>query len=512
MKRTVLLGLICLCIPFNSQAVEFRTPGTALGIGGAGVARDNGGLTSYWNPAAGAFKNSPLAVGAGVGGGIKGSDGLAENVDRLSNVDFGNLTSFNTSSVTDVGNFAKAISIIDDISKRSGNISITGQVPVGVAINSFSFGIFGNISGYILPVADMTNILPQATVTNAIIDTNALFTALAGAPYAPSGYFTTAQLATLATAIQSNSNPLAPLTPAQSQNLANAIDNQLLNSSIPADQALSALKDTALPILKNSGTATFNKNTTSVLIKAIQYIEVPFSYGYPIKVGTKGTLGVGITAKLISGTVYQNQVLLANRSDNNLNANDLLDEITNNQKRSSGFGVDLGALYRYDNWLGLGLVAKNINSPKFTGPDYFKPQYNNLTNKVEVTQWTPGESVELKPQVRAGIAADVLSWVNVAADLDLTENETIAPGTLIGSSIKSKNFGGGVEIHPVSWLKVRGGAYKNLSASNGGGVLTAGFKVFLLDVDGAFATNTFKIDGRELPQEVQINASLNFSF
>ncbi len=340
----------------------------------------------------------------------------------------------------------------------------------------------------------MTNILPNTQVAGAALTVAGLAHA-AGTGNTASGYFSATQLTKLTEAIAAKD---ATVNAAQ---LANAIDTQLNGSGIDPATALSTITDKTLPILNASGTNTLNKNTTSVMTKAFQYIEIPVSYGHPFDIGKKGKLGLGITGKVITGTVYQNEVLLVNRP-NNVNAKDIINDITDNKKSSSSIGIDIGALYKYENWLNIGLVAKNINSPKFDGPIYH--------DTVKATS-VQSSAVELKPQVRTGVAIEPVGWVSLAADLDLTENETVSPGSLVGSSIKSRNFGGGAEFKPASWLKLRGGAYKNLAGSNGN-VLTAGFKLFLLDVDGAFATNTFTIDGHELPKEVKVNAAMSFSF
>lgn len=245
------------------------------------------------------------------------------------------------------------------------------------------------------------------------------------------------------------------------------------------------------------------------MTKAIRYFEVPLSYGHPFDLGKYGKLGIGATAKVISGTVYQNQVLLVNRpGGEDIDSGDLVDDMTENSKSSVTFGVDLGALYKYDKWLSVGLVAKNLNSPKFDGPEYYVPVEDNPALKEK----RPGEEVKLKPQVRFGVAMDPYSWLTIASDLDLTENDTVAPGSVVGSSEKSRNLGAGVEIHPYSWLKIRGGAYKNLAASDIGLVLTGGFTLFVLDVDGAFATDKFKIDNTSVPQEARVQVSMSFAF
>ncbi len=516
MKKALTIALVGLSIPAVSQAVEFQTPG-AVGMGGAGVARNNGALTSYWNPAGGAFGSSSVAINAGAGAGVRGSDGLAENVDKLSKINFGSVKNFSSTSsnADNVGDVVKALTILKDIDDRKGNLAVAVVAPVSFSSGNFSFGIYGNMEGYIQPSVDITNILPNQTtggaVTGALTVQN-LSTAVGATTYPTSGYFSTAQLAALETQIIATSltSPGGALTPAQASTLALAIENKLQSSGIQATTAYDAMTTKVLPTLdptKKAATETINKNTTSAMTKAIQYIEVPLSYGYPINVGSNGKLGIGVTGKLISGTVYQNQILLVNRAGGDIKSKDLVNDITNNKKSSLTYGIDVGALYKYNSALSFGIVAKNLNSPKFDGPDYLAPVANDPASTVSVA----GTAVELKPQVRSGVAFDPIGWLSVAADLDLTENETVTPGAVVGSSFKSRNFGGGFEAKPASWLKVRGGAYRNLASSRGN-VLTAGLKLFLLDVDGAFATDSFVVNGTTLPQEVQLHASIGFSF
>ena len=504
------VALLSLSLPVMALAAEFQPIG-ALGMGGAGVARNNGALTAYWNPAGGAFNDSPFAMNTGFGIGARGSDGLAENVDRMSDVKFDSVKNFDTNSanVATVGDMVKAITIIKDIEKRQGNIALNAQVPIGFSIKHVSFGVFGNFEGYILPKTDSINLLPNSTpggvTTATTVNVTDLYNAVAipGVTYAPSGYFSTDQLSALTTEFNKTLNNTS-----NAQQLSYAIDNQFKGSNIPAGTTFDSLI-TFIPSLAAGGTNTFDKNTTSVMTKAIMYFEVPLSYGHPFDFGNYGKLGIGATAKIISGSVYQNQVLIVNKPESEkTGSSDLVSDITKNNKSSVNFGVDLGALYKYDNWLSVGLVAKNLNSPKFDAPEYDAPVDGNPALTVK----KKGEDVKLKPQIRAGVSVDPYSWLTIASDIDLTENETLAPGTVVGSSVKSRNFGGGLELHPYSWLRIRGGAYKNLANSDIGLVLTTGFTLFVLDVDGAFATDTFKLGSTNLPQEVKVQVAMSFAF
>lgn len=521
-KIMTAVALLGLSLPVMAQAAEFQPIG-ALGMGGAGVARNNGALTAYWNPAGGAFNESPFAMHLGVGIGAKGSDGLAENVDRMSDIKFDSVKDFNktTADAKTVGDMVKLVTTIDDINKRNGYFAMNGELPIGFAIKGFSFGVFGNFEGFVKPKADITNILPNTAPGSAAASATSvtdLYNAVAGLPTNNSNsFFTGPQTADLANSFYTASLPTTtPITLAHATELANAIGNQLQSSGIPATTALDSLKTTLIPTLTATGSdaKTFDKNTTSALTKAIMYYEVPLSYGHPFDFGTNGKLGVGATVKIISGTVYQNQVLLVNRpGGDNASSNDLVKDMSKNSQASTNFGIDLGALYKYDKWLSVGLVAKNLNSPKFDAPDYSVPVYDPTTKKVISSPTkVAGEDVTLRPQLRAGVAVDPYSWLTIASDLDLTDNDTVAPERATGGAIKSRNFGAGVEVHPYSWLRIRGGAYKNLSNSDVGMILTGGITLFVLDIDGAFATDTFKIKNSTIPQEAKVQVALSFAF
>ncbi len=523
-SAVVLFGL---SLPVLAQATEFQPIGS-LGFGGAGVARNTGALTAYWNPAGGAFNDTPFAMYVGAGAGVRASNGLAENVDRLSGVDFDSINKFDSSKASSVGDMVKLLSTLEDAQKRNGNLSLGGEASLGFSIKHFSFGVFGNLEGYVQPNVDTTNILPTnvgGTTTTSVKD---LYTSAVNTSPIPStntsGYFTNTQFNDLATRFSIASGVSGDpnyITTTQAGQLVNAItgSSQLQGSGIPASSTYSTLVNLATSMTSGSSAqtlgSTFNKNTSYVTTKYIDYVEVPFAYGHPFNFGKNGKLGIGATAKIISGNVSQSTIQLVNRpNDSSISAKDLMKDITKNSESSVNFGVDLGAMYKYDKWLTVGVVGKNLNSPRFAAPEYSVPVYNETTKTVDPQGGKKkGEDVVLKPQARAGVAVEPWKWLTLASDIDLTENDVVAPGSVVGSSAaKSRNFGGGAEIHPYSWLRVRGGAYKNLADSDVGMVVTGGVTLFLLDIDAAMATKTFKVSGSDVPQEAKVQVALSFAF
>ena len=119
--------------------------------------------------------------------------------------------------------------------------------------------------------------------------------------------------------------------------------------------------------------------------------------------------------------------------------------------------------------------------------------------------------VKLKPQVRLGVALDPLSWLTIASDLDLTENDTV----LSTLDYKSRTLGAGLEMH-LSWLKLRGGMYKNLANSETGPVATAGLTIgipwVILEVDGAYGLDKAKYKEKDYPKEAKVQAQIVMQF
>ncbi|HOS42980.1 MAG TPA: conjugal transfer protein TraF, partial [Armatimonadota bacterium] len=209
-------------------------------------------------------------------------------------------------------------------------------------------------------------------------------------------------------------------------------------------------------------------------------LEVPVSYArrLPIPVGT---LAVGVSAKAMRGMTYRADVQIDTESG------EIEDQLENNDRTSTTVGVDIGALYipPVARNLRVGLVGKNLNSPKF--------------ERVNATD------IEVSPMWRAGVAMDVGRQVSFAADLDLTKNDRF-DGT------ESQFIGGGINYHPNGSLSFRLGAMKNLANSDDGVIGTLGIglglKALQLDLAVQAATKSGAYDGRSIPRYARANLAL----
>jgi len=433
--------------------------------------------------------------------------------DAGGNSTFDNLKNIGTgTNPRALGDVVSLLSVLKEIDTQKGTISLTGSAVIAMQIKHFAFGAFGSMEGFAKSDVDLVNVLPSSNGAAPVTTTQ--FANAAGSAPPSNAFFTDPTIRSGITSSLVGAN----FTTAQADNIVNAMDAQLAlagasGSKVPAisqSQAADIITSTIAPAFNLAGTNSIADNRTAVLTKSLAYIEFPISYGHPIDLGRFGKLGVGGSLKVVQGRVYNSQLNLV-KNGQSVDSGKITDNLTKNFEESTSVTFDLGAFYKFQDWLNVGLVAKNLTSPKFDSPA-LKDQDGTLVTIDAKGNPVTNKGVTLKPQLRAGVSLDPLSWLTIAADLDLTDNETV----LSSLDYKSRNLGGGVELHPVTWFKLRAGMYKNLSNSEVGPVATAGLtfgtKWVNLDLDGAYGLETAQYKEKSYPKEARVQTSLNIQF
>lgn len=169
--------------------------------------------------------------------------------------------------------------------------------------------------------------------------------------------------------------------------------------------------------------------------------EIPVAYGHTIALPI-GDLHLGATLKYIFATSMDN----SQKFDfENLKID--FGNISNNLRYTHTFGIDLGMLWTMK-WLGVGLVAKNLNAP----------QINTANGKYRIL-----------PQVRVGFSAEV--WkLTFLLDMDLTPNKTLEPNKF------NQMVGGGV-ILDLNWVDFRFGVMGDMHKNPYGPIFTMGMNI-----------------------------------
>lgn len=147
------------------------------------------------------------------------------------------------------------------------------------------------------------------------------------------------------------------------------------------------------------GTFPGNSQVTGVAIAVAEY---GVALSHRLAVG-EGSLDIGVTPKAVEISTFDYTDTIDNFDDADIDSDTY-------EKTDSGFDLDAGVVYKPNaesNWQ-YALVVKNL-----IGGDY-----KTVTNR----------SIELNTQLRAGVA-HVKNRTTLAIDLDLTENDGVAPGT-----------------------------------------------------------------------------------
>ena len=261
--------------------------------------------------------------------------------------------------------------------------------------------------------------------------------------------------------------------------------------------------------MAGAGTGSYDNNQTVAMADVAAFGEAAIGYGRKIIPGVK----VGGNVKVLSGYVAESGVMIL--SDNE-KFEDILDKANKNKERTNTWAVDLGALVNFSELFGknifwnpqVGLTARNINSPTFD-----RPAPPAGTNPAVVANWNY-DKYKLKPQIRAGVSAKPFNWMALAADIDVTENDTLL------DNIKSRQLALGMEINLVNGQKfnmpLRLGYNKNLAEASLSPFYTAGIGFnmlhFFVEVSGAISTKTTKLDDKTIPNSAAAALTLGFLF
>lgn len=519
LRKAVLFGAALLTASV-AGAQQWQFVGTrAMGMGGAGVATAFGPDAQYWNPAGLAQEEDTnetgLLINAGVS--LEATKNVLEGVRDLTDMS-DQYKALKTA--IDAGNTATAENIstlfkgLNDISKMLGkNTGALVNADAGIGFKFKNFAVTGRAlgTGAITPVVDTKNIkfntgsglalggttaptdptdVTSANALAASMDANGVFTAL---------------------------NSLFNNAYADSTELANAIVNAAVAQGATPAQVAEAVgvatsnMGGASEIINMAASATgsYKDNETLVMADAATFGEMSLGYGQQVIPGLK----VGGNFKVISGYTAESGVMVLTENEK---IEDILDKAYDNKKNSTNFGIDLGVMGNLSQLLDkeifwnpqFGITARNINSPKFD-----RPTAPADINAAIQRNWRT-DKYELKPQVRAGVAVNPFKWMTAAADMDVTENDTML------DSVKSRQLALGLEFNVVNGqrfnMPLRFGYNKNLAESSVSPFYTAGIGFnmahFYIELAGAISTKTTKIDGNKIPNSAAASLTLGFLF
>ncbi len=526
-------------------AGSFKILGTRpAGMGGAFVSVAEGPNVAYWNPAGLAQKefralSGKYGLGFPVGVNLEATGGILNSAKKISD-SAAAITKLKEAQekgtsvgLNDLKVFSQALTNLKELEGEGKGIQADLTGGVGVKIGQWSVSVNNFSSLGINPLVDLSGIyLGSATISGAPsfpaipsryaisseelsgIDLSKLKDDYATlfSTETPSGL--SGESTSLSDSIDTLASSLGvKITGYTPQQIANALINIAKSQGITDDEiknAVSQISD-AIPLLQQliSG-KTFTENNSNLAVKGITMTELVFSHGRYLPETEKfpflKDIAVGLNIKYISAqTAYLKEYFLKGETTELSEFSSLINK---NTASSSALALDLGLLWHRDDFLfkpSAGLLARNINSPRFKMPEAA------LADGIE--------TYSLDAQTRAGISIKPFNWWLIALDMDLTENKTEIEG------YNSRNFSVGSEVNLVNSrafnMALRGGVIKNTAFS--GAPLTyttgVGFNLFgfNLDISGAMSSDKVLIpvndsSTQEIPSRAMLSMSLSFIF
>lgn len=219
-----------------------------------------------------------------------------------------------------------------------------------------------------------------------------------------------------------------------------------------------------------------NSSTTLTGI-GLSALEPALSFA--VSLGNK--VFIGANAKMIYAATFAHTASVGSSGFNTF-----LDDVDTTTTRGSKASMDAGIIIAPSESFSIGVTGRDLNSPTFSVQGLF-PDKSSLTPPATVTTQYMVKEIELKPQVRAGFAWKPFPTLTLAADYDITRNDTFTPG------YEDQTLAVGLEKTVWSeYLSFRAGAYQNVADSDAKVVYTAGVgtRIFFFRLDLAASYDT----------------------
>jgi len=516
----MMFACLAMALAIAAQAQSWQFVGSrAMGMGGVGVATAYGPDAQYWNPAGLAQEDDLNETGLliNVGADIQATKNVLEGVSGLTDManQYKSLskkidgTDASMANASDISTLFKGLNDISKLIGQNSGALVNANGGLGLKIKNFAVTARALGTGAITPVIDTERIRFKTGGTGLTLGATTVPSVAANASMA-----TKLQNAIDAHGLFNALNSLLGGTYANSADLANAFVNAIGTDTTTVANTVNTVIDNlggAADILNKytSASGSYKDNQTLAMADVATFGEMALGYGQKVIPGLK----LGANIKVLTGYTAQSGVMIL-KDDEKIE--DILDKAYDNKKESTNFAVDFGALVNFAELLDkeiflnpqVGLTAKNINGPKFDRPDVPAGM-----DPAIAANWKH-DKYQLKPQVRGGVAINPIKNMTLAADLDLTENDTLIDG------LDSRQLGLGMEINlfnrPKFHIPLRLGYNTNLASSNVSDFITAGIGLnmlhFYLELAGAVSTDTTKVDDTTIPNSAAVSLSLGFLF
>jgi hypothetical protein len=230
-------------------------------------------------------------------------------------------------------------------------------------------------------------------------------------------------------------------------------------------------------------------NDSSLLAKASQLTEVSVGYSRESLSNAKGSLYLGLEAKLYLMRLSRYSARFGDITDSE-ELFDAIDDASFNNDQD--FGVDIGALWIGENYQ-LGVQWTNINQPQFLYPEIDVKPYRDAA-VIEAIQRDQTYTMDSQVKLEASLFSSDRRWsAHLGYDVDSAKDT-------FGDEFQWLTLSAAVARDSFWLSNFRVGYRQNLDGTELG-YLSVGLTAFkYVNFDLSSALDTVKIDGTELPQ------------
>lgn len=504
--KKIALFCVCMFLAVSAHAAQWQIMGTRpMGMGGAFVGVAKGASAQYWNPG-GLVSHSddnysgfqlPVSVKAEATGDIaKNASKIADMASKLKKMHNLQSSGGNVSS-EDMAAFVETVALLDNMSKDSSK-GLLADINAGLdfKLSKIAFSVNNFTSIGFTPYIDVKNVGLGAYGSEGLAGVTAANGTVVVGYEAP----TATIQAALETLGMANVQQLLGDSSLTSSGLANFLVQTAVDNGMSYEQIVNAANTMAeyAPEATNVIAAaasgqSYKSNKSNLYADAASMVEIAAGYAWDIS-KVEG-LSIGGNLKMINGYTanYKYDFMRDGKIDDFKYEDDV--------KSSWQPAADIGFLWDLDKFFTklpmspkAGLVLRNINSPEFKYVDGHKYSYDR--------------------QARFGLAINPTNWWTVAADMDITENDTLVQG------YKSRQFALGTELnigHSVNYnLPLRFGLIKNIADNSSKLAYSVGAGLHLLhmhfDIAALASPDTTEFKGKDYPTNVGLSAAFSMMF
>ncbi|MFH1896961.1 MAG: hypothetical protein ABH886_01780 [Candidatus Desantisbacteria bacterium] len=525
MKKSILTVAIIVSCACSAGAEQWQTLGTRpMGMGGAFVAVAQGPIAQYWNPGGLAMASSdtvsgmelPITAGVEMTGDVmKNASAIGDMASQFTEINTAQKNGSATNA-SQISAFVKTLTLLDDMNDPGKGAMFEVAVGANFKLSKVAVSVNNFTTIGLNPFVDVKNIGLGAITTTGTTSGGITMSGVSAGT--PTDLSYNAARNTIATAITNLGGLDAisrlicgTITGITAQNsgitndttLANALVNQAITNGLTPAQVADAANQLntyavdAKPIIESAISGnSYTNNQSNLSIDSASFAEIAFGYGKFMKF--LDGLSIGGNLKMINGNIGHVRFQFMQKSDTGDAFKTDLDT-----KSSWAPAIDLGFLWDVNKKYPelpmnpkVGLVIRNINSPKFDRPD------------------SVGGTYRLDRQARLGFALQPAKFWNLALDIDATKNKTAVNG------FDSQQLALGTEINIINRkyfnIPLRVGICKNMAEESSKMAYTLGAGVNMcymhFDMAGALSSDSTTIDDKEIPAKLLVSAVLGILF